>query len=156
MAGYSKGKCSKCGKETVIVNKTHGLCPICNKARLSGQKGRYDDNNNDDSNNTPEQSLISLFKTIWDKSNKKCQLTGEDLSWITPMSNYWFSCFAHILPKGKYPKYKYNIKNILLVHPDVHYHLDFGTKDSQLRRIGRWGVDLWNRLRTELLYGYGK
>ena len=152
---YSKGKCSKCGKETVIVNKTHGLCLYCNKARLAGQKDRYGGNNNDNNDNTPKQSQISLFKTIWEESNKKCQLTGEDLSWIIPMSKYWFSCFAHILAKGKYPKYKYNINNILLVHPEVHYQLDFGTKDSQLRRIGQGGMDKWEELKENLLYGYG-
>ena len=150
MAGYSKGKCSRCGKETVIVNKTHGLCPICNKQRLGKQKTpRHGSDDNNDN-----KSQISLFKTLWDNSNKKCQLTGKDLSWITPMSKYWFSCFAHILPKGKYPRFKYNINNILLVHPDVHYQLDFGTKDSQLKELGEGVVNRWSELRSELLRVY--
>lgn len=151
---YSKGKCSKCGKKTVIVNKTHGLCLYCNKARLTGQKDRYGGNNNDNNDNTPKQSQISLFKTIWEESNKKCQLTGKDLSRITPYSSHWFSLFAHILPKGKYPRFKYLQKNILLVHYDIHYQLDMGTVDSILRTIGQEGYNKWLSLRENLLAEY--
>lgn len=164
---YSKGKCTKCNKETVIVNKTHGLCNVCNKARLSAQKDRYgskntdnDDNNEHNSQNTrysgnnTKQSQISLFKTIWDESNKKCQLTGKDLLWITPYTSHWFSCFAHILPKGKYPRFKYLQKNILLVHYDIHYQLDMGTVDSILRTIGQEGYNKWLSLRENLLAEY--
>jgi hypothetical protein len=154
----SIGICNKCNKKTVIVNKTHGLCNNCNKARLSGQKGRYDtsnsENNSTEYNNTPKQSQIRLFEEIWNESNKKCQLTGKDLSWITPYTSHWFSCFAHILPKGKYPRFKYLKENIMLVHYDIHYLLDFGTVDQQLNGIGVEGVDSWNNKREKLLSEY--
>ena len=150
----SIGICTKCNKKTVVVNKRHGLCNVCNKARLSAQKDRYGGNNDDNTDNNPKQSQISLFKTIWDESNKKCQLTGKDLSWITPYTSHWFSLFAHILPKGKYPRFKYLQKNILLVHYDIHYQLDMGTVDSILRTIGQEGYDKWMLLRENLLAEY--
>jgi hypothetical protein len=153
----SIGICTKCNKKTVVVNKRHGLCNTCNKARLSAQKDRYGGNNTDNDDNNEhkgKQSQISLFKKVWDESNKKCQLTGKDLSWIVPYTSHWFSCFAHILPKGKYPRFKYLQKNILLVHYDIHYQLDMGTVDSVLRTIGQEGYDKWLLLRENLLAEY--
>ena len=147
------GFCSVCGKKTVIVNKRHGLCNNCNRLRLDSQKGKYD---GDDNTDNDKKSQISLFNDIWASTEHKCQLTGKSLSDIIPYSTFWFSCFAHILPKGKYPKFKYNIENILLVHPDVHYQLDFGTKESQIKHIGSGGMDKWNKLREELLRVYPK
>ena len=137
------GICNTCNKKRLIVNKKHNLCNICNKQRLNKDKDKTNNN-----------SQVALFIEIWNNSDKKCQLTGENLSWIKPFTSYWFSCFAHILPKGRYPHIKYNIKNILLVHPEVHHHLDHGTDDSRLKRIGQGGVDKWERLKSEMLGVY--
>lgn len=95
-----------------------------------------------------------IFKQIWEESNKKCQLTDAPLEWIIPMSSYWFSCFAHILAKGKYPLMKYDADNIMLVHPQVHFLLDNGTHEQREKYIGADGMEIWNSKRDILLEKY--
>ena len=64
-----------------------------------------------------------LFKHIWDIREHKCWLTGQNLDrFIGTMFEPWL--FAHVLPKGKYPKMKLNPDNIVLLHPEVHTLVD--------------------------------
>ena len=42
-------------------------------------------------------------------------------------------CYAHVLPKGKYPKYRLNKKNIVLLTPEEHRIFDQGTLDEEIK-----------------------
>jgi len=66
---------------------------------------------------------------------------------------YWH-CFAHILPKGKYTKFKLNPENILVVHPEVHHLIDAGTQDQ--RDATGWDFSPFYDKRKELLKLYNK
>lgn len=39
----------------------------------------------------------------------------------------------HILPKGKYKRFKFLKENILLVHPEVHRLYDAGTEEQRIK-----------------------
>jgi 5-methylcytosine-specific restriction endonuclease McrA len=58
---------------------------------------------------------VSFYKELWEKSNKKCQVTGTYLG-LEPLTTY----FHHCLPKSKYPQYRWCPWNIMILHPQVH------------------------------------
>lgn len=135
--------CNDCCNNRIIVNKKYNLCKVCNSNRLENNKSNR-------GNNKEKNSQAEIFTIIWNNSNKKCTLTGRDLSWIIPNTPYWYSCFAHILPKGKYPGLKYDINNIMLVHPETHYQLDFGTHESRVKNLGITAINMWDKKVIEL------
>jgi len=47
-----------------------------------------------------------------------CYLTGQPL--VRPGDMRFLHQFAHVLPKGAYPRWKEVAANIRLLHPDVH------------------------------------
>lgn len=42
------------------------------------------------------------------------------------------SCFAHVLPKGSYTKYKFYSKNIVLLTPKEHTLFDQGSEEQRI------------------------
>ncbi len=71
----------------------------------------------------PTGELI-LFKAIWDTRPHICFITGE------PIYEFNVSCFAHILSKGSFPKFRLFDKNIMLVTKDAHYEYDNGDRSA--------------------------
>lgn len=43
----------------------------------------------------------------------------------------FFSLFAHVLPKGKYPELKLKEENIVLLTPNEHALFDQGTEEKR-------------------------
>lgn len=76
-------------------------------------------------------SQIDIFHEIWDERPHKSEISGQDLDWICEGTDLWRSCFAHLLPKGKYPQYRNNKANILLLEPIEHSLIDMGTQDQR-------------------------
>ena len=54
--------------------------------------------------------------SIWETRTKVSYLSGRDLS-RTP-DYLILNCFAHVLPKGKYPKFRLYSKNIIFLTSD--------------------------------------
>jgi hypothetical protein len=52
-----------------------------------------------------------------------CYLTGKEIPYKKG-DDMWFSCFAHILPKGLYPLWKLNPENCKVLYPSVHTLVD--------------------------------
>lgn len=75
-------------------------------------------------------SQKSLFIALWVRSDKKCMISGRPLQEFWDTERFW-SCFAHVLPKGAYPNYKLNPENIWIVHPDIHALYDQGTEKQR-------------------------
>jgi len=100
-------------------------------------------------------SQIDLFNEMWDEMQKPriCPVSGKKLDYIT--GDFWYSCFAHVLPKGKYPKLKLSKENIMIVHPDVHTLYDKGTQE-QRDKFKNWRWDVLYLKREELLNKYGR
>lgn len=61
-----------------------------------------------------------LFDHIWNTRSHVSELTGKPL---LPKGHFqWIWQFSHILPKGSYPKWKFEEKNIILCLPEEHAH----------------------------------
>ena len=59
-----------------------------------------------------------LFLFIWNDRPHVSEISGLALPGINSL--LWINCFAHILPKGKYPAFKLNPDNVILVTPAEH------------------------------------
>lgn len=60
-----------------------------------------------------------FYVDIWDEREHSCFETGKPLT-EEPLTLY----FHHILPKAKYPQYRYEKWNIVLLHPDAHSQVE--------------------------------
>lgn len=83
------------------------------------------------------KSQISVWNYIWDTREHVCELSGRELD-FQKGSLLWRCCNAHILPKGKYPKFKYLPENHMLIHPDIHNSIDQGTEDQRKKLKEEW------------------
>ena len=118
------------------------MCFRCNSNRIKKEKSNH--------KGGKSPSEVSIYREIWNERPHRCNLTLRYLGGFygTPL---WFNCFAHILAKGRYPALKYDKDNIMLVHPDVHYDIDYGTRDTLIRKIGQEKYDYYMGLKLELL-----
>jgi hypothetical protein len=98
-----------------------------------------------------------MFAWLWQEAKDSrgivtCPYTKERLNRFYG-TNMWYSCFAHILPKGRYTYWKLNPKNVVVVHPDFHAIVDQGTS---LDRINHplWKFDLWDKRKLEMKIEY--
>lgn len=92
------------------------------------------------------EDQISMFQWCWENAqNEKgevfCKYTGEKLNMFFNTDMFW-SCFAHVLSKGKYPWFKLNPENIAVVNPGFHTLVDQGTS-LQRTNHPTWRFDLW-------------
>ncbi len=76
----------------------------------------------------------AVFESIWNERPHKCQVCGVAIKEPTP------SNFAHVLPKAqnKYPKFKLNKQNIMLMCEDCHYTWDFKRGSIIQHGIEKW------------------
>lgn len=66
---------------------------------------------------------LTFFIDLWlercdDDGNCFCYETGEKLLGDYLIDNS--CCYHHILPKEKYPEYKYSKENVVILEPSVH------------------------------------
>jgi len=99
-------------------------------------------------------SQIDLFHEMWDEMQtpRICPVSGKKLDYLKG-TDLWYSCFAHVLPKGKYPRLKLLKEGVMVVHPDVHTLYDKGTK-KQRDKFRNWRWDVLYLKREELLNKY--
>ena len=73
-----------------------------------------------------------LFIQIWEDRPHVSELSGTALF---PRGHaFWHWQFLHVLPKGSYPKWKYEPKNIILGTVDEHTNQDSNPKFKELRQ----------------------
>lgn len=103
------------------------------------------------------EDQTDLFEWLWQNAkNAKgeviCPYTGDKLNkhYNTPW--YW-SCFAHVLPKKNYPYFKLNPKNIEVVSPPFHAIVDQGTGTDKENHPD-WKWSLWNEKKEQLKNEY--
>jgi hypothetical protein len=94
---------------------------------------------------------LEMFHQIWNERSHVCQFTGENLD----DTGLWINCFAHILPKGKFPLFKFNPENVRLVYPEFHRIIDRGTKADRLKHP-TWDFKFWDELVQEMKTEYIK
>lgn len=69
---------------------------------------------------------LKMFAEVWNTREHKSEISGRDLSSFEGTS-FFLNCFAHLYPKGKHPELRLVEENIMLLHIEEHYILDFGT-----------------------------
>lgn len=105
------------------------------------------------------EDQLSMFQALWENAMDKngvvtCPYTGECLNrfYNTEM---WYSCFAHVLPKGRYTYFKLNPANIRIVHPDFHTIVDQGSSDDRTKHPD-WDFDKWDGEKEAMKVEYQK
>lgn len=101
-----------------------------------------------------------MFFALWEKAREAgrgdvvCPFTGQTLLryYRTPL---WWQCFAHVLPKGRYPYFKLNPDNMRLVIPPFHKLIDQGTYDQRKLYPG-WKWTEWDNLVFEMKEKYAQ
>lgn len=139
------GICSGCAKEgstekRLIVNKRHKLCNDHNRIRLDNQRGGEIKK---ETRNMAKKRFSTSFpySTKWGFLNEKDMFAHiwENSPHVSTISGkavqYSPSCFAHILAKGlnKYPHYRLNPENIMLMTAEEHHLTDNGTTEQRGR-----------------------
>lgn len=61
----------------------------------------------------------TFYQEIWEERLHQCFETHKPLTG-SPLTLY----FHHILPKAKYPQYRHEKWNIVILHPDVHSQVE--------------------------------
>jgi hypothetical protein len=97
---------------------------------------------------------LDMFNQIWDIRPHKCEFTGESLDQFYG-TDLWYSCFLHVLPKGRFPLFKLNAENVRLGFPDFHWIVDKGTKADRLDHP-TWDFTFWDELVQEMKEKYIK
>lgn len=118
MIQHKKKICKSCKKEVYIFSK--GRCKYCTaKETLNSAEKK-----------TKAKKVTGekeLFEKIWKSRPHRCFVTGKKIAYPTA------SVFAHVLSKAqnKFPDYKLNPDNIVLLLPEVHRLYDFGSKEQR-------------------------
>lgn len=105
------------------------------------------------------EDQVSMFEALWEqakdeKGNVICQFTGEKLNRFYG-TDMWYSCFAHVLPKGRYTYWKLNPINICIVFPLFHQLIDQGTA-RQREQHPDWKWGLWYQKVAEMKEKYAQ
>jgi hypothetical protein len=131
---YRPGLCSGCHSEQIIVKRkaSGNLCNRCNSDRLKSRKEIKDRQARYEKPKKKESGELKLFVKIWKTRERVSFLTGKRLTNEIGTS-FWFNLFAHLIPKGKYGNFRLREDNIILLTPNEHYLLDFGTEDQRNR-----------------------
>lgn len=88
-----------------------------------------------------ETGELELFIQIWNERPHKSFLSGKKLNTFSP------SLFAHVLPKAKnrFPKWKLNPDNIILLTIEEHHLYDNGYIEQRERYAKENNCD-WNKI----------
>jgi hypothetical protein len=97
---------------------------------------------------------LDMFEHIWEERPHKCEFTGESLERFYG-TEYWFSCFLHLLPKGRFPLFKLHSENVRLGFPLFHTIVDQGIKTDR-EKHPEWDWKLWDELVLQMKLEYIK
>jgi hypothetical protein len=103
------------------------------------------------------ESQLDLFAWLWQEAKDKngiviCPYTNERLNCFYN-TEQWLSCFAHILPKGRYTYFRTNPKNVAVCHPDFHHIVDQGTSLDRANHP-TWKFEKWDQRKEEMKIQY--
>lgn len=98
-----------------------------------------------------------VFKMIWGERPHKSEISGRDLEAFFG-TDFWVNCFAHILNKGLYGKFRLLKENICLCHPDEHQLIDSSTKEhrQEYEREFNCSFDIFYERREQLKKKYNE
>jgi len=83
-----------------------------------------------------------FYMEIWNERPHHCEVTDKYLGSVP-----YTTMFHHILPKHRYPEYRYCKKNIALLYPSVHEHIEGGSifpimkaREEELKQLHQEGL----------------
>lgn len=126
------GKCSGCGKQVHIQNKTLNLCPECVYKKNHGGKTRQErqiELNKAKQKKQKSTGEREIFKEIWLQRPHYCINCGM---WLGPIPKSWM--FSHRVAKGVSEKERLNPTNIDLLCFDCHFARDMQGKGAYEKR----------------------
>jgi hypothetical protein len=132
--------CQGCG---VHRKKSCGPCDLCQTIEIpEKEKKSYKIPKKSEKQKAITRKDIEFFESIWNTRPHYSQVSGEFLG-----HEFNVCFFAHVLPKGAYPKFRNLEVNILLMTFDEHQeydHSDFpGPKWDRVRALGDKLVELY-------------
>jgi hypothetical protein len=139
MFQYKKDKCTECNNEAYIVKKIlpRKYCDRCNKARLFEKKVK--------SGFAPKPTgELVMFEIIWNSRMRVSYLSGKSLEHYY-RTDFWINLFAHVLAKGRYPKFRLKMENVILLTPEEHFMFDQGYKELRDKYAKENGCD-WQKV----------
>lgn len=156
---YKKGYCSKCGDYGPIVNRKYNLDQKCNRARLHPDENPYDKKPIAKKRFNEKfpyctdwgfQSEITMYANIASSRGFVSFFTGKPIMTSPKPAN-----FAHVLEKAiaKYPHFRFNPDNVIIVTIDEHHIIDFGTEE-QKKALQNWKA--FQLLKVRLIEEYIK
>lgn len=104
------------------------------------------------------KSQIEMFQFVIYNAPRPiiCPVSGKDITKIFDQeTEVWICACAHILPKGRFPLWKHNPRNLVLVDPEVHRLFDQGT-ETQRQQHTDWDWQYLYDLRDKLKIEYEK
>lgn len=124
--GYPETPCKKHGiKETWITKPSLELCDFCNQIRLMTIRGGRPLPRKALSKKRSKTGELEVFVQIFEERRGRSEITGDSLIFDV-------RCFAHVLNKDVYERWRLNKMNILLVESRFHTLYDHSTKDKAL------------------------
>lgn len=81
-------------------------------------------------------SQLEMFMAVIYNAQRPiiCPISGQDITnYFKGEPGDWVSCCAHVIPKGKFPLFKLNPANIMLIHPSAHHLVDAGTEMQRIK-----------------------
>jgi hypothetical protein len=122
-----------------------GFCASCwARANYQKKKERIK------SGGAPSQKV--LFHEIWEERPHVSFLSGKEL--FSPSSTFFYSQFAHVLSKKKYPKLTFLKENIVLLTPDEHFAFDMRAQQKREELHPECDWDKLYKLKYELMLKY--
>lgn len=105
------------------------------------------------------RNQTDMFFDLWEKAyvpgkGVVCPFTNEKLDHYRNTQYFW-NCFMHILPKGRYTYWKYNPANIIIAHPTFHRVCDAGSL-AERKHHPTWNFEAWDSLVLEKKEEYRK
>lgn len=133
-----KQKTCSCGYEGKFWGKLCGRC----KAKKYAQRAQEKKQKENVNKATGEKLL---FVTLWNTRSRFCFISGQLIKKFDVQN------FAHILPKGAYPKYRLLDRNIVLMTPENHHKQHSVAKSDLIKQGQRWAdfFALQDELRIE-------
>jgi len=77
-----------------------------------------------------EKTEAEIFNEIWAERPHVSYLSGRNLDGYY-RTDVHFNMFHHVLSKGKFPQYKTDKRNIILLDPEEHWLIHSGTKSMR-------------------------
>lgn len=99
-------KCSECGKDTYLFSK--GRCKPCAYKSYTATKF----------NHVRLKEDAKFYTELWGNNVKFCMNCNARINATTLHDKRW--CSHHILPKSKYPQFRYDSRNIAILCKDCH------------------------------------